>query len=731
MTSLANRVKMTTSTTGTGTITLGSATTGYQSFAAGGIVNGTVVFYVIEDSVDWEIGTGTYTSTGTTMSRTVAESSNADAPLVLSGAAEVYITPTLATFNELARTNAANTFTEPQIIAVSSSSAGLRITQTGAGNALLVEDSASTDTSPFVITAAGDVGIGTTSPDALLTVNTIASFGDGAAATPSIAHKGDLNTGFFFPAADTIAASTAGSERVRITSAGLVGIGTSAPSFPVQVALASATDNLSIGVTETTYTANFRAVYINYFGTSATGTSYGISNANLGVLRFQNVTSALIGTNGTAPLIFATTSLERMRIDASGNVGIGTTSPTAGVKLDVIDSGDAAFNVGSTGTIQSARVRIVARQTSVDDEWNIVATGAGLGSSALRFVKGTWTNTPAAVITSAGNVGIGTTSPDALLTVNTIASFGDGAAATPSIAHKGDLNTGIWFPAADTIAASTAGSERMRIDSAGLVGIATSTSAYKLTVQSTASGAGFERTISRRAGTQTDFHRTSLVYNDSASASGAFPAYAGGIYHEWGGAFGASGGLTFATNNANAGPITFATVDTERMRIDSAGNVGIGTATPTNLLETVNAISGAKISVINFSTGTGDYTGLNFGVTQGAPNFKKAGVFFERTGASGVGKLHLSVNGAADATNADLSTSRLTITSAGNVGIGTTSPTALLDVQSTTAGVRFPNMTTTQKNAIATPQAGTMVFDTTLAKLCVYSGAAWETITSV
>lgn len=308
MTSLANRVKMTTSTTGTGTITLGSATTGYQSFAAGGIVNGTVVFYVIEDSVDWEIGTGTYTSTGTTMSRTVAESSNADAPLVLSGAAEVYITPTLATFNELARTNAANTFTEPQIIAVSSSSAGLRITQTGAGNALLVEDSASTDTSPFVITAAGDVGIGTTSPDALLTVNTIAS-------------------------------------------------------------------------------------------------------------------------------------------------------------------------------------------------------------------------------------------------------FGDGAAATPSIAHKGDLNTGIWFPAADTIAASTAGSERMRIDSAGLVGIATSTSAYKLTVQSTASGAGFERTISRRAGTQTDFHRTSLVYNDSASASGAFPAYAGGIYHEWGGAFGASGGLTFATNNANAGPI--------------------------------------------------------------------------------------------------------------------------------------------------------------------------------
>ena len=69
----------------------------------------------------------------------------------------------------------------------------------------------------------------------------------------------------------------------------------------------------------------------------------------------------------------------------------------------------------------------------------------------------------------------------------------------------------------------------------------------------------------------------------------------------------------------------------------------------------------------------------------------------------------------------------------GNVGIGTSTPdaTALLDVQSTTKGVRMPNMTTTQKNAISSPAAGLIVFDTTLAKLCVYSGAAWQTITSV
>lgn len=67
-----------------------------------------------------------------------------------------------------------------------------------------------------------------------------------------------------------------------------------------------------------------------------------------------------------------------------------------------------------------------------------------------------------------------------------------------------------------------------------------------------------------------------------------------------------------------------------------------------------------------------------------------------------------------------------------NIGIGTASPvtSALLDVQSTTKGVRFPNMTTTQKTAIVTPAAGLVVFDTTLARLCLYTGVAWQTITS-
>ena len=76
---------------------------------------------------------------------------------------------------------------------------------------------------------------------------------------------------------------------------------------------------------------------------------------------------------------------------------------------------------------------------------------------------------------------------------------------------------------------------------------------------------------------------------------------------------------------------------------------------------------------------------------------------------------------------------RMIINSSGQIGMGTLTPASAsaLEIASTTQGVRFPVMTTTQKNAIGTPVAGLVIFDTTLAKLCVYSGSAWQTITSV
>jgi hypothetical protein len=96
-----NRTRMTTATTGTGTITLGSASTGYQSFAAAGVANGETVRYVIEDGVNWEIGSGVYTSTGTTLSRGVISSSNSNNAITLTGGATVFLTISAEDLNKI------------------------------------------------------------------------------------------------------------------------------------------------------------------------------------------------------------------------------------------------------------------------------------------------------------------------------------------------------------------------------------------------------------------------------------------------------------------------------------------------------------------------------------------------------------------------------------------------------------------------------------------------------
>jgi hypothetical protein len=89
---LKNRAYVSTGTTGTGTITLGSPVSGYQSFADAGVSNGNSVRYTIEDGTNWEIGAGTYTASGTTLSRSPIDSSSSGSAINLSGSARVFIT---------------------------------------------------------------------------------------------------------------------------------------------------------------------------------------------------------------------------------------------------------------------------------------------------------------------------------------------------------------------------------------------------------------------------------------------------------------------------------------------------------------------------------------------------------------------------------------------------------------------------------------------------------------
>lgn len=93
MVTLANRVKVETATTGTGTVTLGSAVDGYQTFAAAGVADGATVRYAIEDAGDiWEIGSGVYDDTAGTMTRVVSESSSSGSAITLTGAASIFLT---------------------------------------------------------------------------------------------------------------------------------------------------------------------------------------------------------------------------------------------------------------------------------------------------------------------------------------------------------------------------------------------------------------------------------------------------------------------------------------------------------------------------------------------------------------------------------------------------------------------------------------------------------------
>lgn len=91
MPKLYNRARMTTATTGTGTLTLGSAVSKFQTFANAGVADGEIVRYVIEDGTAWEIGYGTYTASGTTLARSVQSSTNSNIAINLSGSAEVFI----------------------------------------------------------------------------------------------------------------------------------------------------------------------------------------------------------------------------------------------------------------------------------------------------------------------------------------------------------------------------------------------------------------------------------------------------------------------------------------------------------------------------------------------------------------------------------------------------------------------------------------------------------------
>ena len=110
---VADRIKATTTTTGTGTYTIGAASTGFENFSV--IGNGNTTYYCCTDGTDFEVGIGTYTASGTTLSRdTVLESSNSGNKITLGGTSNVFVTYPA---EKSAHTDSTDTLYVPQIAA--------------------------------------------------------------------------------------------------------------------------------------------------------------------------------------------------------------------------------------------------------------------------------------------------------------------------------------------------------------------------------------------------------------------------------------------------------------------------------------------------------------------------------------------------------------------------------------------------------------------------------------
>ncbi|AZU97631.1 hypothetical protein PGDDIFCJ_00001 [Thermus phage YS40_Isch] len=227
--------------------------------------------------------------------------------------------------------------------------------------------------------------------DTNLNINLISS---GSSSLPSLSFKGDKNTGIFHPAGDVLAFSTGGVERLRIDYSGRVGIGTSSPSYRLDVS----GDVRSTGLV---YTNNVRS----YSGNLT------LSGSGWGMI-FEIDTD----NNSSNSYVWKGNGIEIMRLTDTGNLGIGVSNPSE--KLEVAGNIKASNVLIEGGTIYSNKL-----QTS----WgNLTLSGSGWGmifeidtdnNSTDNYIwKGNGTEIMR--LTDTGNLGIGTSNPSYKLDVS-------------------------------------------------------------------------------------------------------------------------------------------------------------------------------------------------------------------------------------------------------------------------------------------------------------------------
>ena len=416
---------------------------------------------------------------------------------------------------------------------------------------------------------------------------------------------------------------------------------------------------------------------------------------------------------GTTPKFFWDASAE--------SLGIGTSSPSAKLELSSNNSAGTPLNVlrfndedGTQAVGQATgRIEFYHNDSSVGAGVASSITNKSQGSTALGELHlATGSDTTAMVINSLGNVGIGTSSPSAKITIVGTTKVGEGVASNTSKLMVNTLSgtaAGIqlfqdgvesWIidnPASSTaLAFSNSGTERIRIDSSGNVGIGTSSPAAPLTVSGDTTQVRLENTATggRNWGLRT-FGSALGIYDHTA---GAFRQYIDSSGNVGIGTVSPTELLTvngsialqynssdrvklsytnaqgsFVINNTTAGYTSFENNGSERLRIDSAGNVGIGTSSPSRPL----TVSKAGEQILGeFINTTASQTARLY-VTCGTQTaqIQQLG----NTHATDPNTLRLNTT-SGDITFAPSSVERMRIESSGNVGINNSSPSAKLHI---------------------------------------------------